>query len=117
MFPYRYLYHGTCVDYIDEIEQVGLQAVNYDKVYLTSDLNIAFEYAQQAIRNQQSNSFVPLICMIDAFKMYEDGFTFTEGYNEAEYTIKNVPSYYIETFVIFNDNDLEALAHYAQEQL
>ena len=115
MIPPKYLYHGTSFDYIDQIEQEGLKPVTYDKVFLTADYFTAYEYAKYRIRTAECNAFLPIICVVDALSMYEDGFVFTEGCSYQEYTITKVPSYYIETFMITNEYDLEALAHYAQE--
>ena len=113
MLPPRYLYHGTSLDYLDLIEQQGLKAINYDKVFLASDCYIALEYAKYKINNQQCNSFTPVILVIDALKMYEDGFTFEELSCGEYVTTYVAPQYFIDHII---DDDL-LLAHYAQEQL
>lgn len=112
--PPRYLFHGTSLDYLDQIEQQGLKAITYDKVFLASDCYIALEYAKYRITHRQCNSFTPVVLVIDALQMYVDGFTFEE-LSYGEYVINKVPPEYIIDSII--DDEELLLAHYAQEQL
>ena len=115
--PVQLLYHGTALDYSKLIEQQGLKPVNHDKVYLTADLNVAYEYAKKRTRDLHTNSVQPVICIVDAEQMYKDGYTFTHEVNNAEYTVDYVPSKYLLQVMPESEDDLELLAHYAQEQV
>lgn len=115
--PVQLLYHGTVYDYIDTIEQQGLIPVNYDKVYLTADINVAYQYAKMRMNDLQTSSMMPVICVVDAAQMYRDGFIFNHAVQSAEYTVDRVPSNYLLQVVIETEDDLELLTHYVQEQV
>ena len=115
--PVGLLYHGTAFDYSDIIEQEGLKPVNHEKVYLTADLNVAYEYAKMQITNVHTTSMQTVICIVDARQMYKDGFVFTHNATNAEYTVSAVPPKYILQIVVESEDELELLAHYVQEQV
>lgn len=115
--PVQLLYHGTVFDYSEQIEQQGLKPINYDKVYLTADINVAYDYAKQRTTDIHTNTMLPVVCIIDAQQMYKDGFVFTHEVDTAEYTVNNVPPEYILQFIINNTNDLDILAHYVHKQV
>ena len=115
VIPVQLLFHGTAFDYSDTIERQGLLNQNYDKVYLTSDLYVAYEYALMRTRSLQSNSLQPVICVVDAPQMAKDGFVFTHDVSTAEYTVDKVPPHYILQVVIEGEADLDQLARYVKE--
>ena len=115
--PVQLLYHGTVMDYSDLIEQQGLKPVNHEKVYLTADINVAYDYAKQRTTDLHTNTMLPVMCVVDAQQMYHDGFIFTHEVGSAEYTVDNVPPEYILQVIIETDDDLELLAQYAHKQV
>lgn len=114
--PVQLLYHGTSFKHSASIEEQGLIKINYDKVYLTADLEVAYNYAKRKQVNENDYSGI-VICIIDAPQMVKDGFTFEHQHTHAEWTIDNVPSRYILQVIIESYDELLQLAHYAQEQV
>lgn len=112
MKPVQILYHGTCKKYSNNIEQSGLIPVNYNKVYLTADVQVAYEYATTCAEN---NSSIPIVCIVDAKQMAKDGLAFEHDHEYAEWTVDSVPTNYLLQIIIESENDLDELAHYAQE--
>lgn len=112
--PVQILYHGTTLSHVKDIHEKGLQPINYDKVYLTSDIVVAYEYAKS--RSLIDNLSLKVICIVDAKQMYIDGFVFTHEQSTAECTVDYVPSKYIISVIIESEEDLDKLAHYAQKQ-
>lgn len=49
--------------------------------------------------------------------MYKDGYTFTHEATNAEWTTNYVPSKYLIQIIVESEDDLDRLAHYAQEQV
>lgn len=115
MNPVQLLYHGTVYDYIDVIEQQGLKPVNYGKVYLTADIDVAYQYAKMRMNDLQTSSMIPVICVVDAPQMVTDGFTFDHALDSAEYTVDSVPSKYLLHVVIETEDDLKLLYQYVKE--
>ena len=113
--PVQLLYHGTSLDNAEIIEQQGIVKKNHDKVYLTSDILVAYDYANMRVNDVSSNSFKPVICIVDAPQMVKDGFVFEHNIVNAEWTVDNVPAQYILQFVIEEESELELLAHYVHE--
>jgi hypothetical protein len=62
--PPNILYHGTSGAYVESIEQEGLKPRNYNHVYLTPVLDVAYEYAN---KHEQK-----VICVVDAEQLYKD---------------------------------------------
>lgn len=113
MKPVQLLYHGTSRNCSEQIEQYGLKPINYNKVYLTADINVAFNYAcRKQIIDKDYSGIV--ICIVDAQKMFSDGFIFTHESTNAEYTVENVPSKYILQVIIESEEELEMFAQYAR---
>ena len=112
--PVQLLYHGTVYKYSYQIEHEGLRPINHKAVYLTADLNVAYDYAKQASRVNDLS--FPVICIVDAEQMYKDGYTFTHEVDTAEYTVDYVPAKYLLQVMPESEDELEQLAHYAQEQ-
>lgn len=101
--PTQLLYHGTSFSNSTLIEQQGLLPKNYDKVYLTTDIRVAYNYAKS--RNDQ-----PVICIVDAPQMVKDGFTFDHNNTYAEWTTDSVPEKYLIQLLIEDESDLDAVA-------
>ena len=114
MNPVQILYHGTSLDYVESIENKGLISAN-NRVYLTTDINVAYDYSVLAIHREDSFCSQCVICIIDALQMVKDGFEFE--FINNEYTVTHVPSKYIIQVAIESEQDLPLLAHYAQEQV
>lgn len=117
MKPVQFLFHGTAYDYSELIEQQGIKPINHDQVYLTADLNVAYQYAKSKITDPHTNSMLTVICVVDALQMYKDGFTFNHDVGTAEYTTAHVPPHYLVQIVVESESELELLAHYVQEQV
>lgn len=113
--PVQLLYHGTCYKYSHWIKHEGLKPVNYDKVYLTADIVVAYNYAKQCGENNDLS--LPVICIVDARKMYKDGYKFTHETSNAEWTTDYVlPEYLIQVLPESKD-ELHELVQYAQEEV
>lgn len=110
MKPIQLLYHGTSLDYSESIEENGLVKKNYDVVYLTADIEVAYEYALRAVKNSNSITRQPVICIIDAPQMVADGFTFNHELAYAEWTTECVPANYIVQVAIEDESDLDNIA-------
>lgn len=113
--PVQLLYHGTCYKYSHNIETEGLKPVNYDQVYLTADIVVAYHYAKQCSKNNEMS--LPLICIVDATQMFKDGYSFTHEADTAEWTTDYVPHKYIIQVLPESEDELSRLVHYAQEQV
>ena len=114
MKPVQILYHGTSLDYVESIDEKGLVSDN-NKVYLTADVIVAYDYALKAV--QKGYSLQPVICVVNAPQMVEDGFIFEHDNVNAEFTVNNIPAKYIIQIAVESEDDLELLVHYAQEQV
>ena len=110
--PIKFLYHGTTLKNSYSIETTGLLKKNNDHVYLTSDLQVAYEYA---LLKQDKHSGGIVICVVDAVQMYNDGFTFQHDYSSAEWLVDSVPPKYLVQVVIESIDDLAELEHYANQ--
>ena len=108
MNPLQILYHGTSYDHSALIEQEGLVPKNHSAVYLTADINVAYDYAKKHYSN-------PVICLIDAPQMVADGFVFELNMSSAEYTTAAVPSKYLVQLVIEDEAELETIANIASK--
>ena len=64
--PVQLLYHGTVMDYSDLIEQQGLKPISHEKVYLTADINVAYDYAKQRTTDLHTNTMLPVLWVVDA---------------------------------------------------
>lgn len=102
MKPPKTLYHGTDYKYIDSINKQGIVKINYDKVYLTDNIETAYEYA--------SKYMYAVICVVDAEQMYNDGITFEEVNNE--WLTDKVPSEYMLPILIEEKEDLNIIAQH-----
>ena len=110
--PVQLLYHGTSVNHSVSIEQEGIRPVNYNRVYLTADIYVAFNYAcNKQVKDKDYSGIV--ICIVDAQKMYMDGFEFTHEVTHAEYTVESVPPQYLLQVIIESEEELELFAQYA----
>ena len=102
--PFQKLYHGTSKSSIDNILLQGIVKKNHNEVYLTADLNVAYKYAKQ-----HDNSQSAVICIVDAVKMYYDGYIFNHDVSAAEYTVSNVPVDYITIVTIDAYEELSSI--------
>ena len=112
--PVQILYHGTTLESAELIESQGIIKKNHDKVYLTSDIHVAYEYAKQRTKDLRNNSFQPVICIVDAPEMVKDGFVFEHMLTYAEWTTDNVPSKYILQVAVESEEDLETIVNSIQ---
>lgn len=84
--PPAVLWHGTGKKYANSIEQEGLIPKNRLYVHLSSDCNTAYKVGQR--------HGTPVIYLVDAAKMFEDGFQFFLSVNGVWLT-KKVPALYL----------------------
>lgn len=108
MRPVQFLYHGTSLEYSESIEEQGLVSVD-SKVYLTTDILVAYDYALKAIHRPSSESLQPVICVVDAPQMNKDGYIFEHDMSSAEWTIAEVPSRYILQVAVESEEDLSKI--------
>lgn len=105
--PFGLLYHGTSLQNITSIEEKGIIPLNYSKVYLTADLQVAYNYAKSKGK--------PVICVVDAQGLYKDGFKFTHEHDSAEWTVDMVPPKYLVQIIVESETELDSIAYYAHK--
>jgi len=88
--PHNLLYHGTVTNFLNSIYKDGLKKMKRHHVHLSGDLETAVIVARR--RNSKI-----VILVIDAPKMYEDGYTFYLSDNGVWLTDCVPPKYIIET--------------------
>ena len=113
MKPSQVLFHGTSLDYSEAIEEQGLVKQNFDVVFLTSDVAVAYQYAMKRVYDYNSNTLQPVICVVNAVQMSKEGFCFQHNIDTAEWTIEHVPSEYIVQVAVESEDDLENVVKYA----
>ena len=86
--PPEYLWHGTGERYVESIDVEGLIPKSRLYVHLSQDMQTATSVGKR--------HGVPVIYLIDAAKMYEDGFKFYKSKNDVWLT-KSVPVEYFQT--------------------
>ena len=93
--PPNILFHGTSHKAYDLICKEGLKSMNRQYVHLSVDAATARKVGSRHDRN-------PVILVIDAPKMYSDGFKFFHSANDGTWMCESVPSKYI----------IQAIMHY-----
>lgn len=89
--PLKYLYHGTSpIYYKDIIKSGGLSKMKRNHVHLSKDKETAY-----TVGKRHSKHLDPLILIIDAEKMYKDGYKFYLSDNGVWLT-EYVPKKYIK---------------------
>lgn len=106
--PVQILYHGTSFDYSEQIEEQGLRKMSSEAVYLTADIQVAYNYAK-------SKGTKTVICIIDAPQMAKDGFVFKHNDTYAEWTTEYVPPKYLVQLLVEDDSELYLVDQYAKE--
>lgn len=108
------LYHGTSLDYVEGIENQGLIAVNHDKVFLTADIHVAYEYAMKRVSHPQSNTFQPVICAVYTTELV-NRYNHIFDYNDLtqEWTTEFVPNHFILQIAVESEDELQEVAEYA----
>ncbi|MEZ5008488.1 MAG: RNA 2'-phosphotransferase [Chitinophagales bacterium] len=86
--PPERLYHGTAQKNIDSIFKIGLEKRNRHQVHLSSDIESAYKVGQRHGK--------PVVLIVLAKKMCEDGFKFFESENKVWLT-DSVPVKYLTT--------------------
>lgn len=84
--PPTWLYHGTGKKYVEPIEREGLKSKSRLYVHLSSD--------EETAMNVGKRHGTPVIYMISALKMFEDGYKFYLSENGVWLT-KEVPRQYL----------------------
>lgn len=87
IIPPKFLYHGTKIDNYDSIIDKGILKMNRQYVHLSKDIFVAYEVGK---RHGE-----PLIFLIFAKQMYNDGYNFYLSENGVWLT-NHVPSKYIQ---------------------
>lgn len=87
--PPKELYHGTATRFLDSIRKDGLKPMS------RHDVHLSFNYKTAKKVGERHGKVIVLI--IDAEKMFEDGFTFQCTANNVWLT-KSVPIKYIQIF-------------------
>ena len=86
--PPECLWHGTGEKYVESIDVEGLIPKSRLYVHLSPDMKTAIDVGRR--------HGAPVIYLIDAAKMYEDGFKFYKSKNDVWLT-KGVPVEYFQT--------------------
>ena len=85
--PLEFLYHGTEEKFLDSIKATGLQKMSRTHVHLSKDIETATKVAARRGK--------PIILIIRAAQMYQDGYNFYLSENEVWLT-DAVPVKYID---------------------
>ncbi|MEN2401371.1 RNA 2'-phosphotransferase [Flavobacterium sp. MC2016-06] len=85
--PLDYLYHGTVATSIESIKEKGLQKISRQHVHLSKDKETAIKVGSRRGK--------PIILIVDAKSMYQEGFKFYLSDNGVWLT-DEVPAKYIE---------------------
>lgn len=88
--PPAVLYHGTATKYVESIERSGLRPKSRQYVHLSKDMDTAFDVGR---RHGE-----PIVYMINAHKMWEEGYEFFLSENGVWLT-KEVPVEYLNISV------------------
>ncbi len=104
MKPPKILYHGTSYKYINSINKQGIVKINYDKVYLTDNIETAYEYANK--------NMYAVICVVDAEQMYMNGYEFDLINNE--WLTEIVPKDYMLPILIEDIEDLNIIKEHVK---
>ena len=107
--PLQVLYHGTSSSNAARIQQQGLIPVNYEHVYLTADVQVAYDYAMNKTSGTDN---LPVICIVDSIRMQEDGYEFYHNVVTAEWTVCCVPEKYLLQVIVENASELKHLVCY-----
>jgi putative RNA 2'-phosphotransferase len=87
--PPAQLYHGTGEQFVNSIQKQGLQKMSRHHVHLSVDINTAIKVGQRKGK--------PVIFIIDAAKMYQDGYQFYRSDNGV-WLVDFVPPEYLTYF-------------------
>ena len=85
--PPEYLYHGTATRFANSIRQQGLKKRNRDHVHLSAD--------EVTAKSVGSRHGVPVILIVKALEMHQDGHQFFQSDNGVWLT-EHVPVQYLE---------------------
>lgn len=83
------LYHGTAIQFVNSIQKQGLQKMSRHHVHLSADINTAIKVGQRKGK--------VIIFIIDAAKMYQDGYQFYRSDNGV-WLVNSVPPEYLTYF-------------------
>ena len=86
--PPNILFHGTSNSAYSRIRKEGLKPMNRQYVHLSADAATARKVGMRHDKN-------PVILVIDAPKMYSDGFKFFHSANDGTWMVNSVPRKYI----------------------
>ena len=103
--PPNILYYGAYVDEAGKLEQEGIRPQEEKLVSLTEDIYIAY--------NEGSKHGQPVICIVDAKRMHEDGKDFYHYI--TKWLVDYVPSEYFAQVRIDDVLDLAFIEHYASD--
>ena len=92
--PLNILFHGTSHKAYNLICKEGLKPMNRQYVHLSVDAVTARKVGSRHDRN-------PVILVIDAPKMYSDGFKFFHSTNDGTWMCESVPSNYITQAIMY----------------
>ena len=84
--PPDFLYHGTADRFVDSIMETGLQPGQRQHVHLSKDIKTAKSVGQRHGK--------PIVLIVEAKKMYEQGFKFFISKNEVWLTEK-IPAQFL----------------------
>lgn len=86
--PPTFLYHGTSRRAMEKIVREGLKPMSRQYVHLSSDIATAQKVGKR-------HDDCPVILMVDATKMHNDGFKFYHTGNDTTWLCESVPFKYI----------------------
>lgn len=89
--PPNLLYHGTALNYLDKIKQLGIKKMNRLHVHLSKDIETA--------KNVGKRHGQPIVLVIDTKAMVEDGYVFYFS-NNGVWLCNDIDYKYIKEVIV-----------------
>ena len=89
--PPKPLYHGTALNYLDKIKQLGIKKMNRLHVHLSKDIETA--------KNVGKRHGQPIVLVIDTKAMVEDGYVFYFS-NNGVWLCNDIDYKYIKEVIV-----------------
>lgn len=90
-YPPNFLYHGTCIDFLDSINKNGITSQKRLHVHLSNDINTALDVGKR--------HGIPAILKIDCKSMVNDGIDFFLSNNNIWLTKYIDPKYILDIII------------------
>jgi len=100
--PPNTLFHGTHPNNLDSIKEKGILAMSRDYVHLSTTQDIATEVGRRKVSK-------PIVLVVNAQKMFLDGFQFFKG-NDKIWLTTHVPPKFIQGLTKLSSNKMKFIS-------